>query len=192
MKVDLGRTAVLSIGLQNELTEAIVKDGAMLDKVAKVMNRVRRAGIPVIHVRVAYSPGYPEIGPLSAAHERHIKARGTSMVDGTPGAEIHPKVAPKHSEIVITRRRQGPFAGTDLEPMLRGLGKDTVVLMGISTAGAILNAVEDGGNRNFQMVVLADCCCDTDENVHKMMMEKVFRRHADVVPSDEFLATLPK
>lgn len=192
MRVDLGGTAVVSIDLQNQLTKIVLKDQAMLDRVAKVFAGARRAGVPVVHVRVAFLPGYPEIGPNSNSHEKRIKSGGTHIVDGTPEAEIHPKVAPKAGEIVITKRRQGPFAGTDLDPMLRGWGKDTVVLMGIGTSGAILNAVKDGGNRNFQMVVLSDCCCDTDPEVHKMLTEKVFRQNAEVMTSAEFLAALPE
>ncbi|NNM95152.1 MAG: cysteine hydrolase, partial [Bacteroidia bacterium] len=38
--------------------------------------------------------------------------------------------------------------------------------------------------------VLSDCCADRDEEVHRVLVEKVFPRQADVLTVDEWTAKL--
>jgi isochorismate hydrolase len=38
--------------------------------------------------------------------------------------------------------------------------------------------------------VLEDCCADADEEVHRVLMQKVFPRQAMVVQAQEFLQAL--
>jgi len=40
------------------------------------------------------------------------------------------------------------------------------------------------------MFVLSDCCADMDAEVHRVLMEKVFPRQADVIALDAFLQTV--
>ncbi len=44
---------------------------------------------------------------------------GQHAREGTPGAEIDPKVAPLPGEVVVTKRRVSAFSTTDLETILR-------------------------------------------------------------------------
>src|SRR5207249_2986148 len=60
-------------------------------------------------------------------------ASGAILADGSPGAQIHPAIAPHPRDIVIKKHRYSAFYGTDLEIVLRGLGVDTVVIAGVTT-----------------------------------------------------------
>ena len=64
---------------------------------------------------------------------RGLKAAGR-LGEGTPGAEIHPHVAPQPTEAIITKRRVGAFSTTDLESILRAHQVTRLVLLGIATA----------------------------------------------------------
>ena len=43
---------------------------------------------------------------------------------------------------------------------------------------------------DYALIVLEDCCADADEEVHRVLMQKVFPRQATVVPSQAFLQAL--
>ena len=89
---------------------------------------------------------------------------------------------------VVTTRRVSAFAGSDLDVLLRGLGAGTLVLAGIATSGVVLSTLRQAADLDYRLVVLADACLDADPEVHRVLIEKVFPRQADVPTVDEWAA----
>ena len=104
--------------------------------------------------------------------------------------EIHAQVAPQPTEVIVTKRRVGAFATTDLESVLRAHEVTCLVLLGIATSGVVLSTVRWAADADYALIVLEDCCADADEEVHRVLMQKVFPRQATVVPSQAFLQAL--
>jgi nicotinamidase-related amidase len=84
------------------------------------------------------------------------------------------------------------FAGTDLAMVLRAKAIDTLVLAGISTSGVILSTVRHGADADYRLVVVKDCCADADDEVHRVLTEKVLVRQATVLSASEVTALLVK
>lgn len=57
-------------------------------------------------------------------------ANRDALVDGTPGVDIYPELAPAPGEHVIKKHRYSGFFGTDLDIILREWGVDTVIISG--------------------------------------------------------------
>ncbi|MGA9865324.1 MAG: isochorismatase family protein [Acetobacteraceae bacterium] len=72
-------------------------------------------------------------GPLP---RRAPIANRDALVDGTPGADIYPELAPAPGEHVIKKHRYSGFFGTDLDIVLRGWGIDTAHVMSVADMGA--------------------------------------------------------
>ena len=60
-------------------------------------------------------------------------ANRDALVDGTPGVDIYPELAPVYGEHVIKKHRYSGFFGTDLDITLREWGIDTVIISGTTT-----------------------------------------------------------
>jgi len=162
--------------------------GAVIARASSVLHAAREAGARVVFVRVAFRPGYPELpdkGPMAA----RIKGSGMLLVD-SPEAQIVAAMAPRDHEPVVTKHRVGPFGGTDLEPILRASAADTLVLLGISTSGVVLSTVRHAADADYRLVVVEDACADTDAEVHRVLMEKVFPRQATVMRAEAVVAAL--
>jgi len=142
----------------------------------------------VIYVVVRFREGYPEVSPRNKLFQ-NIKAAGR-LREGTPGAEIHPQVAPRSGEVIVTKRRVGAFSTTDMETMLKAKGVTHLVLMGIATSGVVLSTVRWAADADYEITVLADCCADADEEVHRVLTQKVFPRQATVATAAEFLRAI--
>ncbi len=184
------KTAVLIMDYQNDIVaNHTANDPGLTKRGAKVLDGARQAHIPVIHVVIRFRDGYPEVGNRGAF--KGIK-EGGRLKEGSHGAEIHPDVAPKPGDIIVTRRRTGAFAGSDLEVVLRSQSRDTLVLMGIATSGVVLTTLRWAADLDYSLVVIADCCGDRDPELHRVLTEKVYPRQAAVMTSTEFLAALPK
>jgi len=190
LSIERDKTAVVIMDYQNDIVGGYPEDlrNELLTRARKVLTIARREGIPVIYVVVRFREGYPEISSRDAAR-RGIRQTGR-LVEGTPGAEILSEVAPQPAEVVVTKRRTGPFSTTDLNAVLHAKGIETLVLMGVSTSGCVLSAVRWAADIDYRLIVIADCCADRDDEVQKVLTEKVFPRQATVVTSDEFIQAL--
>ena len=81
------------------------------------------------------------------------------------------------------------FAGDD-GYLSRAGGIDRLVLAGIATSGVVLSTLRQAADLDYRLTVLADGCLDADPEVHRVLLEKVFPRQADVVRIADWTASL--
>lgn len=159
----------------------------LLERVQQARKAARAAGMAVMHVRVAFTEAdYAAISPRNKSFAALGKSR--FLTDGTAPAAIHDALAPAADEEVFTKHRVGALSTTSLEARLKARGIDTLVLAGIATSGVVLSTLRDAADRDYRLFVLADCCADMDPEVHRVLIEKVFPRQADVIDLARFEA----
>jgi nicotinamidase-related amidase len=190
LSLDPKTTALLVMDYQTAIVEnfASDKDG-LLARTSSLLAAARRSGMTVIYVVVGFRAGHPEISPRNMTFSA-IRQTGF-FGPGAPGVEIHPAVAPQEREVVVVKHRVGAFFGTDLEMVLRAGGIETLVMAGIATSGVVLSTLRHAADADFRIVVAADCCSDRDAEVHRVLLEKVFPRQAQVASAGEVLQALP-
>ena len=170
LSLDRFKTAILPMDFQNrmlnELSESDRKD--LVKKANDILAKARQIGISVIYIEVR---------------------RG----ERTPEMEIYPAFSPKPGELVLTKQRTGPFTTTNLNEVLKKLGVDTLVLMGIATQGCILTTVRCGADMDYKLIVVSDCCANPPSaEVNRVLMEKVFPGQATVLTAQQLLEVLGK
>ena len=189
LSIDPATTALLVMDFQVSIVEGFATDKeALLSRTASLLDAARKAGVMVAYVVVGFRAGYPEVSQRNMSFSA-IRETGR-FAAGDPGAEIHPAVAPRTGEVIVTKHRVGAFAGTDLDMILRAHGIETLLLTGIATSGVVLSSVRHAADADYRIIVVKDCCSDRDDEVHRVLVEKVFRRQAIVVASDEILSGL--
>ncbi|TCT09616.1 cysteine hydrolase family protein [Paralcaligenes ureilyticus] len=104
--------------------------------------------------------------------------------------KIHSSLAPKPNDTVVTKHRVGAFAGTDLDMILCSNSIDTLLLAGIATGGVVLSTLRYAADADYQLLVIGDCCSDSDPEVHSVLIDKVFPRQATIVSSDTIIGAL--
>ena len=180
LSIDRRKSALLVMDFQTLIVDNYAAGAAaLLDRTAKLIAVARTAGMRVIYVVVGFRPGYPEISDRNATFNR-LKASGV-FAAGAENMRIHPAVAPLAEEIVVTKHRVSAFAGTDLDLMLRANGIETLILTGIITSGVVLSTLRHAADADYGLLVVGDCCSDGDEEVHRVLLEKVFPRQATVI-----------
>ena len=185
MKLDPKTTAVLTLDCQKGILDFVPGAERVFKPAARVLNAARAQGIAVIHVGIGFRPGYPEVHP---EHPMFSMIRQTGkFVTGTPSAEIHESLGPKTGDLTVVKHRVSAFSGNDLEMILRAQSITHLVFFGIATSGIVLSTLRQASDLDFRCVVIKDCCFDGDEEVHRVLTEKVFVRQAAVVSADEFI-----
>ena len=186
--VEPARTALLVMDVQRSIVDRH-DAGAMLDRLAGAIAAARDAGVAVIFAALGFRPGQPEVSPNNRMFAAIAQAGGR-FTTGDPGAEIHPALGPRPADLRVTKRRVSAFAGSDLEMLLRAKGIEHLVLTGIATSGVVLSTLRAAADMDYRLTVLRDACADADPEVHRVLLDKVFPRQADVVTVAEWAGSL--
>ena len=185
MNIDPKKTAVLSLDIQEGILGFVPGAQAAIPNAAEVVEASRRAGFLLMHVGVGFEPGYPEV---SSRHPRFsmIKERG-AFVKGSESARIHSSIF-RPGDTIVYKHRVSAFSGNALQMILRSRGIENLVLFGIATSGIVLSTVRMASDLDFRCVVIKDACFDSDEEVHRVLTEKVFASQATVLTAKAFQA----
>ena len=182
-------SALLVMDVQQGVVERFGQPG-VLDRLAEGLAAARKAGVPVIFVRVAFRPGFPEVSTTNRSFSALAGTAGDRFGENNPATQIHPAVAPRPGEPVVVKKRVSAFTGSDLEVLLRSMNVAELVLTGIATSGVVLSTLREAADRDYQLTVLADACADADEEVHRVLLGKVFPRQATVITTQQWVTNL--
>lgn len=178
------RAALLLIELQNDIVDAAnigapgfrgvlaaqVEKRGVLAKVQALSAAARRAGVPVGYVNYARKPDFPR--PRTLLHKR--TGATPTLIEGTWGAETHAAVAPQPRDFVFTRCvGVDGSVGTQLYPVMRMLGRDALLVCGVSTNLAVEGLVRASVNRGFEMFVVEDCCAGFPDAWHDFSVTNI-------------------
>lgn len=141
-------TALLVIDLQNDYFPGgkfpLSGIEAAADEAARLIAAAREAGLAVVHVR----------------HEAPLDAPffGT----GTPGADIHPVVAPQPGEPVVVKQNVNAFLGTGLDGLLKEKGVAALVVVGAMSHMCVDAATRAALDLGYEVTVAHDAVATRD------------------------------
>ena len=165
--------------MQSAILGRLPEISFLVGNVKKAIATAREKKIPVIYVVVGFRQGAPEISPDNKGFMANRSLTASANMDEF--IKIHPDLAPLPGEITVIKRRISAFTGSDLDVVLRALSIRHLILTGIATSGVVLSTLREAADKDFQLTVLKDCCADGDEEVHRVLMEKIFARQSDVI-----------
>jgi len=177
-------SALLVMDVQPGILDRLPDKEDYLARVQAALEAARRRTIPVRFVVVGFRAGMPEASLRNRAFAAHRQQASTFLIDPRPA------LMPEEGDLVITKRRVSAFTGSDLEVVLRSGEIQHLVLCGISTSGVVLSTLREAADKDYRLTVLSDLCFDPDPEVHRLLMEKVFVRQAEVVTSEQWIRGL--
>jgi nicotinamidase-related amidase len=185
MKLDPKKTALLTLDLQKGIFGFVPAADAIVPHATKAVEFARQKQFHIIHVGLGFSAGHPEI-PDTESRFKRVKENNLFVI-GTPSAEFHTAVA-RPEDLIVYKQRVGAFSENHLHLILRSRGIENLVFFGISTSGITLSTLRRAADLDFSCLVLKDACFDPDEEVHRVLTEKIFPAQATVLAVDAFLA----
>jgi nicotinamidase-related amidase len=178
------RTALLVMDVQEGVVSRYLAAGAtVVDRVAEAIALARAKEVLVVYVGIWFRPGHPEISPRNKTFS---SIAGEGHLVGPEAASIPAAIAPRAEDVQVLKKRSSAFTGSDLEVVLRAQEVRSLVLTGIATSGVVLSTVRLGADLDYRLTVLSDACADSDAEVHRVLVEKIFPRQADVMTVAEW------
>ena len=175
--LDLGRTSILVIDMQNDFCDP---DGwlghigvdvgpacAPIPVLAKTLPALRRRDVPVLWVNWGNRPDRLNLGPSL----QHVyKSTGVGLGDPLPASGAH--VLEKGSwsaaivdglsqhgdDIHVAKYRMSGFWDTPLDSILRNLGATTLLFAGVNLDQCLPCTLQDANFLGYDCILLQDCC----------------------------------
>lgn len=191
MTFDIPHTAILAMDCQTGIVSIYAKPSEeFVERASSVLRAARKAGMPVVHVRVGFRPGLPEVSSRNKLFAAIKSSPQHQQLFEGPASVIHSALGPEPDDIVVTKHRVSAFTGTDLEMLLRAMEVRTIVLFGIATSGVVLSTLLDACDSDYNAVVVEDCCADLDADLHGILLKRLFPQRAEVLKAAEFVKSL--
>ena len=182
------RPALLVVDLSVGFTDPACALGANLDRqveaVQMLVQASRDAKIPIHFTTIAYHEN--ESG---GAFMRKITSL-TLLREGTPLVAIDPRLEPRPTEKVWTKKGASAFFGTGLASALVGDRVDTVLLTGATTSGCVRASAIDACQHDFRTILVREAVGDRASGPHEANLLDIDSKYADVVELETVLEYL--
>jgi len=149
-----------------------------------LINACRSTNIPVIFTKEMHRPEKIDYG-MELEREEPLHC-----LEGTPGVEIIGELEPLSGDYVITKRRYSGFYLTDLEILLKGLKKHTLIITGVATNVCVYATTLDAQQRDYHAIVISDCVAGTDPELHRAFLRNIEYVLGDVTTANEIKKVL--
>jgi nicotinamidase-related amidase len=187
------RTALLVVDIQQGGTAPAAESGiavmdgyaAMAEAAERIVAAARAAAVPVIFLQELHRPSGVDFG-------RELDgAEGIHCVEGAPGTQLWPTLRPQAGDYYVPKRRYSAFFGTDLDILLKGLGTDTLVMIGSLTDVCVHYSFVDAHQRDFYARVIEDCVIGSTVERHLASLDAMeYLQHGARRTAEELLAGL--
>ncbi|MFJ6573400.1 cysteine hydrolase family protein [Streptomyces sp. NPDC091292] len=183
--IDPARTALLLMDFQPAALAAVPDPEGVLARAGEALAWARVHGTHVVFVRVALADADAASVPAHNKTFSEVAAAGY-LADGSPGTAVHESLEIREHDVTVRKIRFSAFASdTDLRAELRARGVDTLVLAGLSTSGVVLTTLRQAADEDYRLFLLADATADPDPEVHRVLVERVFPRQAEIVTTGD-------
>jgi nicotinamidase-related amidase len=164
----VGRPALVVVDMQQGgfvpfEVSGIPHMGGYAERVERVVTLVdvcHAADIPVIFFQEVHRRDLVDFGrELDGTEAIHC-------LEGDAATDLVDELRPGRDDYFIPKRRYSCFFATDLEILLKGLGVDTLLLVGGLTDVCVHYTFVDAHQRDYHVRVLEDCVGGSSEPAH--------------------------
>jgi len=166
------RTALLMIDMQRDFIEPGgfgASLGNDVDRLARVVGPARElldwaraSGIAPVHTRECHRPDLSDCPPskrLRGAPALRIGdpgPMGRILVDGEPGADFVPALAPRTGELEIVKPGKGAFWRTPLHETLQARGITHLLFGGVTTEVCVQSTMREANDRGYECLLVEE------------------------------------
>jgi nicotinamidase-related amidase len=144
----------------------------------------RSAGLPVFWIRQEFAPDL---------HDAFLEMRAKKIsitIAGTTGCDILSELDRLPADSVITKRRYSAFFGTNLGERLSEIRPDFLVVAGVNTHACVRMTAIDAYQRDYEVVVVADCVASNDLEHHDVTLRYLDGKIGRVLSTVEVLSII--
>lgn len=134
----------------------------------RVLDVFRAKKLPVIQIKECHRPNMVDFGRELDGSE------GIHCVEDRPENDYAELTYPIEGEYLISKRRYSAFFATDLEVLLKGLGVDTLYMIGGLTDVCIHYTAVDAHQNDYHIHVVTDAVAGSSKEAHDASLKAIY------------------
>jgi biuret amidohydrolase len=160
--IDMQRDFIEPGGFGEALGNDVSRLEAIVPTVKALLDWGRQQGLRVVHTREGHRPDLTDCPPAKLRRgdpSMRIGAPGPMgriLVDGEPGNDIIPAVAPRPGETVIVKPGKGAFWATVLDEVLKVTGVTHLIVAGVTTEVCVQTTMREANDRGYDCLLVED------------------------------------
>ncbi|MGH7793801.1 MAG: cysteine hydrolase family protein [Candidatus Binatia bacterium] len=159
----------------------------IVPKIQELLRFCRSRHVPVIYLHTTKRKDLADAGIFADIKpQTHDADDEWNNFEGSPGAELYEPLKPADGDILVKKFRYSGFYGTQLENLLRALGRDTIAIAGVATNVCCDSTARDGAMRDFKVLFLSDCNASFSQQEQEATLNN-FDKHFGVVMDSQAL-----
>ena len=163
----------------------------IVPKIQQLLQFCRSCRVPVIYLHTTKRKDLADAGIFADIKpQTHDAEDEWSNFEGSPGAEPYEPVKPAAGDILVKKFRYSGFYGTQLENLLRALGRDTIAITGVATNVCCDSTARDGAMRDFKVLFLSDCNASFTPEEQQATLNNFDKHFGVVMDSKTLMAKL--
>ncbi len=160
--IDMQRDFIERGGFGEALGNDVSRLAAIVPTVRDLLGWARAHGIRIVHTREGHRPDLADCPPAKRQRGRPALRIGDAgpmgriLVDGQPGNDIVPELAPRAGETVIVKPGKGAFYATALDETLRSQRITHLLLSGVTTEVCVQTTMREANDRGYECLLIED------------------------------------
>jgi gluconolactonase len=161
------------------------RDQNAIANARRLAEAARARGVLVLHVWYIVEPGAPGLKLNAPLFEGLVDVNG--LVRGSWGAAPVAGLEPQPGDLIVEKMRMSAWEDTRLESILKGAGRDTVIVTGAWTNMSIEHTARTGADKGYYMVVPEDACSTMNADWHRASINYALTNVSAVTRVDDVI-----
>ena len=200
------QTALVMIDMQRDFIEpggfgaTLGNDVSLLlpvvDAAAQLIAWCRAHGVLVVHTKECHRPDLSDCPPAKLSRGQPSLrigdpgAMGRILIDGEPGADFVPALAPQAGDVVIAKPGKGAFYATGLQGELQSRGITHLIFGGVTTEVCVQTTMREANDRGYECLLIEEATGSYFPQFKQSAIEMI-RAQGGIVGWTATLAALP-
>ena len=182
LTIDLARTAVIVVDMQNDFCHAdgwlshigvdVAPARQPIEPLRRLLPALRAQNVPVIWLNWGNRADRMNLPP-SVLHVYDPDGRSTGigkplpkngahvLEEGSWAARVVDELTPQDGDIAVSKFRMSGFQDTELDSILRNLDATTLLFTGVNADQCVLCTLQDACSLGYDAILLEDCSATT-------------------------------
>ena len=162
LMIDMQRDFLEPGGFVESLGNDVSTLRAAIEPARDLLAWARALGLRIVHTKECHRPDLSDCPPAKRERGRPSQRigdpgpMGRILIDGEPGSDFVPELAPLPGETVLAKPGKGAFHATGLTAMLHGWGIERLLFAGVTTEVCVQTTMREANDRGYDSLLVTD------------------------------------
>lgn len=160
--IDMQRDFLLPGGFGEALGNDVSQLAGCIAPARQLLEWARSVRMSIVHTKEAHAPDLSDCPPAKLQRGAPGKRIGDAgpmgrvLIDGEPGSDFLPELAPLPGERILRKPGKGAFHATDLDDWLQKRSISSLIFAGVTTEVCVQTTMREANDRGYNCLLIEE------------------------------------